>query len=182
MLIDILFLFLLVLAVFKGFRNGFIVGLFSMLAFVIGLAAAMKLSALVAIWLGDSVNINVKWIPVLSFLLVFIVVVLLVRILASLLRKTAEALMLGVFDRIAGILMYLFIYTVIYSVILFLLNRAEILSGSAFSGSRVYPWIEPVGPYVVNGIGKILPFFQDSFKELEQFFEELAKKAETKTS
>ena len=42
MAIDIIFLVLLAMAAFKGFRRGFIVAIFSFLAIVIGLAAAIK--------------------------------------------------------------------------------------------------------------------------------------------
>ena len=50
MAIDIIFLVLLAMAAFKGFRRGFIVAIFSLLAIVIGLAAAIKFSVLVSAW------------------------------------------------------------------------------------------------------------------------------------
>ena len=51
MVIDIILLILLAFAIIKGYRNGFVVAIFSFLAIVIGLAAAMKLSTWVAGWL-----------------------------------------------------------------------------------------------------------------------------------
>ncbi len=53
MIIDIAFALLMVLAIFKGLRKGLILGIFSLLAFLIGLAAALKLSAVVAVYLND---------------------------------------------------------------------------------------------------------------------------------
>jgi len=78
MLIDIVSIGLIILAVFKGFRNGLVVAIFSLLAFIIGLAAALKLSAIVAEYLGTNTNISQRWLPILAFALVFFVVVLLV--------------------------------------------------------------------------------------------------------
>ncbi len=49
MLIDIIVVILLVMAIFKGLRKGLIVAVFSFLAFLIGLAAALKLSTLMQI-------------------------------------------------------------------------------------------------------------------------------------
>ena len=69
MLIDIIVLVLLLLAAFKGLRNGLILALFSFLAFVVGLAAAIKLSAVAAGYIGSAVNVSQRWLPVLGNLL-----------------------------------------------------------------------------------------------------------------
>lgn len=76
MLIDVVFLIMLVFAVFKGLRNGLIVGLFSFLAIFVGLAAALKLSTLVAAYLGTQTSVSERWLPFLAFAIVFIGAVL----------------------------------------------------------------------------------------------------------
>ncbi|MFZ1856027.1 MAG: CvpA family protein, partial [Chitinophagaceae bacterium] len=48
MLIDLIFAVILVLAILKGYQRGLVIGLFSLVAVIIGLAAAMKLSTVVA--------------------------------------------------------------------------------------------------------------------------------------
>ena len=48
MIIDIIVVIILILAAIKGFRQGLIVALFSVIAFIVGLAAAIKLSVVVA--------------------------------------------------------------------------------------------------------------------------------------
>ena len=53
MIIDLIFAVVIVLAIFKGYQRGLIVGLFSLVAVIIGLAAAMKLSAVVAKYIGE---------------------------------------------------------------------------------------------------------------------------------
>ena len=80
----------IVVAAIKGIQRGFIVAIFSIVAIIIGLAAAMKLSTVVAEHLSDSVNISAKWLPLVSFLLVFLGVVLLVRLIANVIQKTVE--------------------------------------------------------------------------------------------
>ena len=54
MIIDSAFLIIMAVAVFRGFSKGFVVGIFSFFAVIIGLAAALKLSSVVAQHLGDS--------------------------------------------------------------------------------------------------------------------------------
>jgi membrane protein required for colicin V production len=89
----------MVIALFKGFQKGLILAFFSIIAFIIGLAAALKFSVIVADYLKDSVNISAKWLPFIAFALVFFAVVLLVRLGAKLVEKTFQAMMLGWLNR-----------------------------------------------------------------------------------
>ena len=72
MLLDIIFAVIIVLAIFKGYQRGLIVGVFSFVAIIIGLAAAMKLSTVVAGYIGKAVKVSDEWLPVISFAVVFI--------------------------------------------------------------------------------------------------------------
>ena len=75
MIIDIIFVILIVLALIQGYRRGLIVAVFSLISIIVGLAAAIKLSAVVANHLGHAVKVSDKWLPVISFAIVFIAVV-----------------------------------------------------------------------------------------------------------
>src|SRR5678815_1005879 len=120
MIIDIIFVILIVLALLQGYRRGLIVAVFSLVSIIVGLAAAIKLSAVVASHLGDTVKVSDKWLPVISFAIVFIVVVLLIRLGARAIQKLTEALMLGWLNRLGGIILYAVIYICLFSVLLFL--------------------------------------------------------------
>jgi membrane protein required for colicin V production len=171
MILDILFIILLVFAVIRGFQRGLIVGIFSFVAIIVGLAAAIKLSAVAAEYLGENTNVSKQWLPVLSFLIVFIVVVLLIRLGANLLQKSVEAVMMGWANRLGGIIFYIAIYTIVYSILLFYATQLKLLSAETAEKSVVYGVIAPWGPALIDAIGAVLPFFKDMFKELENFFE-----------
>lgn len=164
------------LAIFKGFSRGFIVALFSMLAFIIGIAAAMKLSTTVATYLGHNEAIARQWLPVMSFILVFIVVVLLVRLGASLIEKTLQLAMLGWVNKIAGIILYIVLYIVLLSVIVFYANQVKLINSETLLASVAWPYLQPWGPWAMNGLGKLLPFFKDMFAQLQTFFENISHK------
>ncbi len=175
MLIDACFFVLLVLAIIKGYNKGLIVALFSIIAFIIGLAAALKLSILVAGWLSGNSSINTKWIPFISFAIVFVVIVILINWAGRLIQKTVETLLLGWANRIGGILLYIALYTIIFSIVLFYATQLHFLDNSTIQASLSYPFIRPWGPAIMDGIGSVIPFFKDMFGELESFFGELAK-------
>lgn len=159
MWIDILFLILMVLAVFRGMRHGFIIAVFSVLAFLIGLAAAIKLSATVAGYLRNSMHMSTRWLPVLAFVLVFVGVALLVRWGARLAEKVVDLAMMGWLNKLAGILLYAFIYTVALSVLLFYAIQVHVLSGNSLATSLTYPYIRSWGPAVIDEFGKFVPLW-----------------------
>lgn len=179
MLIDIIFAVLLVLAVWKGYEKGLIIGLFSLIAIIIGLAAAMKLSTVVAGWIGRAVNISQEWLPLVSFIVVFIVVLLLIRLGARAIERTFEVAMMGWLNKLGGILLYVAIYTIVFSVLLFYAEKMQLIKPETISRSVTYSYVQPWGPKTINALGTIIPWFRDMFGELEQFFDQLAKKIST---
>ena len=170
MWIDVLFLLFMLLAVFKGLQRGFLLAVFSAVAFIIGLAAAMKLSAAVAGYLKGSAHVTTRWLPVLAFIGVFLVVVLLVRGGARLIEAAIDMAMMGWLNRLAGVLLYALVYTIILSVLLFYAIQVHIVSDNALAASATYRFIRPFGPVVIDGFGKLIPLFRDMFAQLEDFF------------
>ncbi|MES2774345.1 MAG: CvpA family protein [Bacteroidota bacterium] len=177
MIIDIVFVVLMVMAVIKGFSRGLIVALFSVLAFIIGIAAALKLSAVVANRLKENISVSNQWLPVISFAVVFIIVVVLVRLGAKLIEKTFQVVLLGWLNRLGGILLFAVLYTLIFSVVLFYTQQMNLIKPETIASSATYGYIAPWGPKVIDGFGKLLPIFKDMFSDLESFFDSLAKKA-----
>ena len=176
MIIDIIFVILIVLALIQGYRRGFIVAVFSLVSIIVGLAAAIKLSAVVANRLGHEVKVSDKWLPVISFAIVFIVAVLLIRLGARAIQKLTEAMMLGWANRLGGILLYAVIYIMIFSVLLFYANQVKIIKPDTIKASVTYSFIQPWGPTAINGFASAIPLFRDMFTQLEGFFSRIPEK------
>jgi membrane protein required for colicin V production len=171
MFIDIVFAIMLVMACIKGYSKGLIIALFSVLAFIVGLAAAMKLSTVAADYLKSNLNIGAQWLPFLSFILVFLAVVLLVRWGAKLIEKTVSFAMLGWVNKIGGIALYVALYTIILSIILFYAQKINLVNAETIASSKTYGFIQPWGPKAIDGLGVVLPWFKNMFGELQQFFD-----------
>ena len=170
MTIDVIFVALLVIAIFQGYRRGLIAAVFSFIAIVVGLAAAIKLSAVVAGRIGHAVKVSDKWLPILSFALVFIAVVFLIRLGARAIQRLTESMMLGWVNRVGGVILYAALYTTVFSILLFYAGQVKLLSPEAVRASVTYPFIEPWGPKAVDMVGSLIPWFKNMFTELEEFF------------
>lgn len=176
MIIDLAFIGLMVLAVIKGLRRGVIVAVFSFVGFIIALAAALKLSAVVAGYLDDSVNVSSRWLPVISFVLVFIGVMILIRIAATLLEASVEVAMMGWVNKIGGAVFFMALYSILISVGLFFFVQLSFISEKTLQESVTYKYLQPLGPFIMNGLGKWFPLFKDLFTQLEDFFGNLSQK------
>ncbi|TWV99253.1 CvpA family protein [Chitinophaga pinensis] len=173
--IDIVFAILMVLAIYKGYSRGLIVAVFSFIAVTLGLAAALKLTTVTALYAQEHWNIHTKWLPVLCFIALFVGVVFLVRFGATLIQTMVEAAMMGWLNKLGGIILYSAIFITVYSILLWIANQLYWLSPEIKMQSVVYPYIEPLGPVVMNAWGKIVPIFRDMFENLQSFFDNAAK-------
>lgn len=169
MSIDFIVLILLALAVFKGYRQGAIVAVCSYLAIIIGLAAAVKFSVVVAGYLTQN-GVKGKWISFISFLAVLVAAIFIVRWIAKLVQNLVETVLMGWANRLAGIVLYALLYCTIFSVILFYIEKTGMIKPAALQASVTYPYIKNLGPWLIDHFGKIIPWFRNMFSQLSDFF------------
>ncbi len=176
MIIDIAYLIVIGISIIKGLRKGLIVALFSFVAFIAGLAAALKLSVVVAAKLALHVNPVFKWLPFISFIIIFILVSFAVKLVGRVIQKSVETIMLGWINRFGGMLLFATLYTFIFSIFLFFAKQVNFIKPDTILSSFFYPYIEPIGPWVINGLGDFVPLFKDMFEKLQVFFGSLGNK------
>jgi len=173
MIIDAIFILLMIMAIIKGYRNGFIVAVFSFVGIIIGLVAAIKFSTLVAGWLKDSTSISAAWLPFLSFILIMIGVLLLVRLGAKLVQSAIELVLLGWLNKLTGIVLYAALYITVFSVVLFYAGKVHVFKADTFQASVSYAFIQPWGPKAIDMFGAVIPFCKGMFEDLSRFFESI---------
>jgi len=144
MLIDTLFLGMMAIAVFKGFRNGLIVAIFSIVGWILGIFAAFKFSDAASRYLEGSLNMSPRTLYIISFILVFLLVILLVNLGAKLIEKTVELVFMGWINKLGGIFFYVLLYALIFSVMIYFAERVKLISDETIASSRVYPWVKPI--------------------------------------
>jgi membrane protein required for colicin V production len=138
MMIDIICLLAYVYAFYKGLKNGLILAVFSLAAYILAYFIAKHFSNPIASWVKAFSGSESKWMPVIVYVVLFIAVLLLVRMSASLLEKGLSLLSLGIFNKIGGVVFYLASLTVflwfVFSVMFFLISP----SSETFTGSFFY--------------------------------------------
>src|SRR5690606_7692052 len=101
-ILDIIIGLLLLYGLYKGIRNGLFVELASLIALIAGLYGAIHFSYIVGEYLSKNMEWNERYVNTTSFLITFILIVLVVNMAGKLLTKIADFAMLGLLNKIAG--------------------------------------------------------------------------------
>jgi membrane protein required for colicin V production len=171
MALDITGIIIILLFFIRGYMKGFIVAAFSVIAILLGLLCALKLSQSFASWLLANDYVSSPWAQVVSYLVLFIGVVLLVRLIGNIIEKAAEGIMLGIINKLIGGILYAFLGAVLWSSLLWIGAKAHIISPETIATSKTYASLSELAPWFFHQVGKLLPFAQDTFGKLEHFFD-----------
>lgn len=89
--LDLILLIPIGLAIWKGWKNGFVMEVFSLLALFVGLYAGIHLSDWAASFLHDKMDVQSKNLPIVSFVVVFLLVLVALFFLGKLITKGVSA-------------------------------------------------------------------------------------------
>lgn len=121
-IIDIVLGALLGYGIYKGFKNGLIVELASLLSLFIGVYVAVKFSSVVGNALGNTISTS-KSGKVIAFVLTFVAVIVGIHYLAKALSKIVSAVFLGWLNRLSGVAFGLLKTVLIIGIILSLFQK-----------------------------------------------------------
>lgn len=157
-----------------GFNRGVIRSLFAFVALFFGIMIALKFSHIMSAYLHQWYAIDSKFLPLISFVLLFVGVLLLVRVLSNTLEGIVNTLYLGLINKGIGGLLWCVIITLIFSTLIWLLNQVSLITPEMKSDSQTYPALESIAPVTIDFFSQLMPFFQGMFDSLERMFEQLS--------
>lgn len=103
-IIDILIGIPLLWAMVKGFKNGLIFEIATLVALVLGIYGAIHFSDFTAQFIRDRFDYNSEYLGYIAFGVTFILIVIIVNVIGKLLNSLIEAVALGMFNRILGLI------------------------------------------------------------------------------
>jgi membrane protein required for colicin V production len=159
---DIVLILIILIGAIAGYREGFLMELFSFAALLLGVLGAFKLLGYAMVILGDEFDINKTVLPYVAFAALFIVIVIVVRLLGKLLKASIDKTFLGRLDQAAGAGLGLLKAAFLLSVCLWVLQAVDYeLPKGWTSDSWLLPKVEAFAPQVAMWIGEYVPFFKD---------------------
>ncbi|MCW3123039.1 MAG: colicin production protein [Flavipsychrobacter sp.] len=178
MILDVIGIIILILFFIRGYMRGIILAAFSVIAILLGVLCALKLSQTFAAYLLAKGYITSGWAQVVSYAVLFIAVVLTVRLIANLIQKAIETMMLGVVNRLIGGVLYALLGIVLWSSVLWIGNKMNMITPELITASKTYTYVSGVAPWCCEQAGKVIPFLKDTFSNLTHFFDTVNQKSQ----
>lgn len=173
MTIDVVVITVIIAFFIRGYMKGIIIAAFSVLAIALGILASLKLSERLGTYLLEKEIVTSAWAPIVSYAILFIGVVLLVRLVAKAIESAMKAVMLGWVNKLIGGALYAFLGAIVLSALLWLGTETELIEQKHIADSKTYEYITPIAPWVADKVGYVIPMAKSVFADLEQFFQKV---------
>jgi len=160
--IDYFVLVILGLFLIQGYRKGIIIGLASIAALVLGIYIAVHFSNYLDSTLMEHLKPSRKWLPILSFTITFLLVVIAVMLVAKLTEKLVDVVGMGFFNHIGGAALGLVKGIILISILFFILKsldpKGKWLAEKDKQGSFFYSRVVDVFPKLMKTFGGEIRF------------------------
>ena len=164
--IDIILVIPVVWGLYKGIKKGLIIELASLIALIFGIYGGIKFSGFVSEHIQNLFNVSSKILPIISFAVTFLIIVILIYSLGKLLEKIVKIVALGIINRIAGGIFGVLKVTLIISFILTFINtineRIHFIDEKTKTNSLLYEPVLSVSSFIIPKLkdGNYFHFFE----------------------
>lgn len=154
----------------KGFRKGFIIEIFTLLALFAGIYGAIHFSDRMSVLLSDSFDFTSDYLPIIAFSLTFLLVGAMVFFLGRVLEKAVSLVALSTINKFAGMIFGILKMLLVSSMIVIVLEsideKNQFISKEFKESSLLYTPLK-------NTTFTALPAIEESqlFKQRSVFFD-----------
>ena len=172
MVLDIIAAIVLIWGLITGFRKGLLQSVFFLIGIGLGLITALKMSEIVSHQLDLLLDIPTRFLPIISFVLIFAITVGIIIMLGNWIESVLKFLKLNIFNRIAGAVMWMLLSVFILSTCYWYGVQYGLITDKTIDGSVVYPYVAEVSPYVMEEAGQLAPALQNLYDSIEGMIKE----------
>lgn len=164
--VDIVIGIILLIGAISGYRKGFLMELFFLLALVLGVFLGFRLMGMGVEYLSKEFNADTAVLPYISFAIIFVLVLVMVTLIGKMLKGSMDQTFLGKIDAAAGALLGIIKHAFGISVIIWLIEVFNVAPPEAWKEDSVlYPMAAQLAPTLSEYFGEYLPFFKETFKQ-----------------
>lgn len=167
MYIDIFLAIFILLGIIQGFHRGVIRTLFAILGVLIGFIAALKFAPYVVTFFETTFKLSPLVAMILGLLLTFVVLMLGIRWLGKSFENTLKLVKLNILNKIAGAVLFAALMIIVYSAVIWFVDRTDLLGEAEKSESRSYPFLKEVPARTGAAFEAIKPVFREFWDKLD---------------
>jgi membrane protein required for colicin V production len=168
MWVDIICLAFYVIGIYKGFKKGLLAAILTLLGYIIALIIAVILGDKLARFITELSGTSGYGITIVSFLILFIGVILIVSQLIFWLDKGLDIVMLGLFNKLGGVIFYVALYSLILMILFYWISYLPFFVKEYFINSFSYELLHDKMPLMVSFLGILWPTLKAALADMEQ--------------
>ncbi len=178
MVLDIIIILLIAFGFYSGYNKGVIKTLFSIVSVIISIAAALKLSPMVAEILVTTFNMKGNVALIVGLLLTFFLFLLFIRFVGNRIEALLTALKINFVNKLAGGVLMALLYGIMMSMVTGLVKDFRIIDEQVFEESATYPMIRPLSSQSMTLFKKVQPEIKEYWNKMMDSMDELKENTE----
>jgi len=169
--IDILILVPLLLAAWKGFKRGFVIEIFIVLALLVGIYCGIHFSDYTSGLIKDKLNVSSIYLPLVSFTLTFIVIAVGIYFAGKMLEKVIKIAQLSLLNKLGGVF-FSVVKTLYFMSTLFLLvasiqEKTELIPTDTLNESLLYSPVSKLSLATIPYLKESKLFITENFNSTD---------------
>ena len=159
---DVIILIILLYGLIKGFMKGFIIEVAGIIALILGVTGSFKFASILEVYLNSYVDWSPKTVQIISFIILFIIIIYAVSLLAKMITKTLKIIALGMINRIFGGIFGLLKWCVILSSLVLVSQEINeiitLIPDKTLKDSVSYNLLDKLGGFLFDWVMQSKPF------------------------
>lgn len=166
--LDLVLLIPLAYAAWKGFRKGFVIEIFTLLAFFFGIYAGVHFSDYTAEKIAGEIDVNTAYMPTIAFTVTFLVVGAVVYFAGKAVEKLVQMTALSPMNKMGGLvfgtLKMVLIISVLFSLVESYSEKNDLISAETRKESLLYEPVKAISLYTVPGLKTSKMYIENALK------------------
>ncbi|MFI3322349.1 MAG: CvpA family protein [Rikenellaceae bacterium] len=171
--IDIIFIIIALIALYRGYKNGLVVELCGILGIIIGIYIANRFSTSLATHIDIDQSIAVIIAFIALFCVSLLAVYLIAKVASGLLRFSGLGAINGMLGALASLLKTALIMSVIYTAFLALNQNFGWVSQKNINSSKASPIVESVADTFLSNIDFVTDYYKKIEKSVSKEFDKI---------
>jgi membrane protein required for colicin V production len=150
--IDIIIVLVLLWGAINGFIKGFVIQSLTLVALLLGIWAGIHLSGLIDGFLLSHYSLNSKLIPIVSFTIIFILVLIIIHFIGIIITSAIDETIISKLNRLGGIVFGILKMAFILSICILILGKLDVnhkfITFSDINKSYLFKPVQKIAPAI----------------------------------
>ncbi len=152
--LDFILIVPLLYMVYRGYSKGLIISLATLAALILGIWAGIRFSGAAAGFVGKIIHVDERFLPAITFMVIFILILVVVHLFGKMLEKLADLVALGWINKLLGGLFGIAKAVLLLSVLLYLIGvfdrNEKLITPATKENSFLYQPIASLVPLLLH--------------------------------